>query len=62
MEEEIINNKENIILNNAPQNSIQENIPTSFNDYFISLLKELPDYYQKYSLQKKDLNIQRFIN
>ena len=62
MEEEINNSKENIISNNVQQNSIQENIPTSFNDYFISILKELPSYYEKYSIQKKDLNIQRFIN
>ena len=62
MEEEIDNSKENIILNNIPENSIQENIPTSFNDYFISILKELPSFFEKYSTPKKDLNIQRFIN
>ena len=62
MEEEINNSKENNISNNAQQNSIQENIPTSFSDYFISILKELPSYYEKYSIPKKDLNIQRFIN
>ena len=62
MEEEINNSKENNISNNVQQNSIQENIPTSFNDYFISILKELPSYYEKYSIPKRDLNIQRFIN
>ena len=53
MEEEINNDQSNIILNNAPQNSIQENIPTSFNDYFISLLKELPSFYENIAYKKK---------
>ena len=46
------------------ENNIQEkehNIQTSFNNYFISILKELPDFFKNYKTPKADLNIKRYL-
>ena len=52
-EEEIINSRENNIIDINKPDSNQDNIQVSFNDYFISILKELPDYFIKYSTPKR---------
>ena len=59
MEEEIINPRDNNILDNSLSNS--DNIQVSFNDYFISILKELPDFFKNFSFPKKELNIKRYL-
>ena len=56
MEEEINNSRDNI------SQSIQNNIQASFTDYFLSILKELPSFFENYSIPKKDLKIKRFLN
>ena len=61
MEEEIINPNKKNIFDKDKDNSIQENIPLSFNDYFINILKELPDFFKNYSTPKNDLNIKRYL-
>ena len=61
MEEEIINPDKKNIFDKDKEHSIQENIPLSFNDYFINILKELPDFFKNYSTPKSDLNIKRYL-
>ena len=61
MEEEIINPNKKNIFDKDKEHSIQENIPLSFNDYFINILKELPDFFKNYSTPKSDLNIKRYL-
>ena len=61
MEEEIINPNKKNIFDKDKEHSIQENIPLSFNDYFINILEELPDFFKNYSTPKSDLNIKRYL-
>ena len=61
MEEEIINPNKKNIFDKDKEHSIQENIPLSFNDYFINILKELPDFFKNYSTPKSELNIKRYL-
>ena len=60
-EEEIINSRKNNIIDINKPDSNQDNIQVSFNDYFISILKELPDYFIKYSTPKRELDIKRYL-
>ena len=61
-EEEIINSRENNIIDINKPDPNQDNIQVSFNDYFISILKELPDYFIKYSTPKRELDdIKRYL-
>ena len=62
MEEEIIDNQENNILNIDKDNPIRDINQTSFSDYFIKNLKELPAFFINYSTPSKDLNIKRFLS
>ena len=62
MEEEIINQEENNILKIDKDNPIRDINQTSFSDYFIKNLKELPSFFINYSTPSKDLNIKRFLS
>ena len=62
MEEEINENKQNNILNIDKENPIRDINQTSFSDYFIKNLKELPSFFINYSTPSKDLNIKRFLS
>ena len=60
-EEEIINSRENKIIDINKSDPNQDNIQVSFNDYFISILKEISGFFKKYSIPKKELNIKRYL-
>ena len=59
MEEENIIQQDN---NNILNMENEENIPISFNDYFLKILKELPDFFKKFRTPKSGLDIKRYLN
>ena len=48
-------------INDSQEESIQDNIPISFNDYFLNIQKELPDFFKDNNKVKNELKIKRFI-
>ncbi len=56
MEIEINNNEEAF-----PENP-SERIQNSFSEYFLSILKEIPEYFKLYSISNNEANIQRYLN
>ena len=48
-------------INDSQEDSIQDNIPISFNDYFLNIQKELPDFFKDNNKVKNELKIKRFI-
>ena len=56
MEIEINNNQEAF-----PENP-SDGIQNSFSEYFLSILREIPEYFKLYSISNNEANIQRYLN
>ena len=52
------NSNQNFFINENSQIRIQN----SFQDYFLNILKEIPDFFNQYSLPNKEANIKRYLN
>ena len=56
-----VEKSENQIFFQNNQNS-SEQIQNSFGEYFLSIQKEIPDYFRNYSIPKNESNIRRYLN
>ena len=52
------NNNEILFQNQNHQNRIQN----SFSEYFLDILKEIPEFFNKFSIPNEDANIKRYLN